>query len=142
MTRDTWVVPGVALFLIVGCRASPGSEHTSPAAGGAADGAAAGAPDSAGGAPAVRATSRHGGTSPQAPDFWAECDHVPVVEKCRDGWCEIPSGCVVVGSPETEGPRRAAIQEDQALVTLSRPFIILQTEVTQGEWEAKGFANP
>jgi formylglycine-generating enzyme required for sulfatase activity len=32
--------------------------------------------------------------------------------------------------------------EQQAQVTLTRPFLIMQHEVTQAEWEAAGFPNP
>jgi formylglycine-generating enzyme required for sulfatase activity len=66
-----------------------------------------------------------------------ECVHPGVAESCADGWCKIPAGCFVIGSPEGE-IGRAAIQEEQAAVSLTHNFEIQQTEVTLGEWEQAG----
>jgi formylglycine-generating enzyme len=78
---------------------------------------------------------------PATSALWAQCPQAVVEENCRDGWCEIPAGCFVMGSPESEWGR-AAVQEDQIVVTLTRGFVMQQTEVTQEAWLAQGFANP
>jgi len=46
-----------------------------------------------------------------------------------------------MGSPEGEWGH-APIEDMQVAVTLTRPFEIMQHELTQGEWTAAGFANP
>jgi sulfatase modifying factor 1 len=70
-----------------------------------------------------------------------DCEHPDVVENCADGWCTIPPGCFVLGSPESE-PCRGKYSETQVQVTLTRPFLIKQTEVTRAEWVAVGFPDP
>jgi formylglycine-generating enzyme required for sulfatase activity len=69
------------------------------------------------------------------------CTHPEVVEDCEDGWCKIPPGCFLYGSPPTQ-VCRSKYSEDQVHVTLTRPFEISSTEVTQAQWEAMGFLNP
>lgn len=69
-----------------------------------------------------------------------DCKHPPVEARCRDGFCEIPPGCFVIGSPVCQ-PGRGARNEDEAQVTLTHRFEISQHEVTQGEWSAAGFEN-
>jgi formylglycine-generating enzyme required for sulfatase activity len=71
----------------------------------------------------------------------ATCVHPPVVEDCVDGWCRIPAGCFVAGSPPDE-VCRGPYSENQVQVFLTHPILITQTEVTQAEWEAVGFPNP
>ena len=66
-------------------------------------------------------------------EFAPGCVHPAVTETCVDGWCRIPEGCFIQGSPEDE-PDRAMYGEQQTAVTLTRPFIIQQHEVTQAEW--------
>lgn len=56
-------------------------------------------------------------------------------------WSEIPAGTFMAGSPETE-PCSANIAEAQVEVTLTHPFIMKKTKVTQGEWKAVGYPNP
>jgi sulfatase modifying factor 1 len=60
---------------------------------------------------------------------------------CTDGWCRIEPGTFILGSPITE-PCRGAYDQTQVEVTLTRPFLMLQHEVTQAEWEALGLPNP
>ncbi|HEX2732198.1 MAG TPA: formylglycine-generating enzyme family protein [Polyangiaceae bacterium] len=67
------------------------------------------------------------------------CVHPGVVEDCQEGWCRIPAGCFVYGSPETE-PYRTKYDEHQASVPLSHDFEIMQTEVTQAAWSETGWA--
>jgi formylglycine-generating enzyme len=66
-------------------------------------------------------------------EFAPGCVHPAVLETCADDWCLIPAGCFLQGSPESE-PGRAMYGEKVTAVTLSRPFLIQQHEVTQSEW--------
>lgn len=69
-----------------------------------------------------------------------DCKHPPVEAKCNDGFCRIPPGCFVAGSPECQ-VRRGAYSEPEAQVTLTHAFEMSQHEVTQGEWVAHGLPN-
>jgi hypothetical protein len=69
------------------------------------------------------------------------CTHVPVTPDCDGGWCRIPAGCFVMGSPTTEWGRGAA-NEAQRKVTLTHSFVIGQREVSTSQWSALGFPNP
>jgi formylglycine-generating enzyme len=69
------------------------------------------------------------------------CRHPPVEADCNDGWCRIPAGCFVKGSPETEWGR-ALYPEEQVGVVLTHDFLIQQYEMTQGAWTAMGLPNP
>ncbi|MCK9464006.1 MAG: formylglycine-generating enzyme family protein [Proteobacteria bacterium] len=64
-----------------------------------------------------------------------------IVESCEDGWCEIPAGSFIFGSNPGE-PCMNEYSQQQFDVTLTRSFLMKQTEVTQAEWEAAGFPNP
>ncbi len=61
--------------------------------------------------------------------------------RCHDGWCFIPAGTFVIGSPESEWSR-GAFGEEQVDVTLTRPFVLQQYEVTIPEWTRFGWNNP
>jgi formylglycine-generating enzyme required for sulfatase activity len=63
-----------------------------------------------------------------------------VEAKCKDGFCIIPPGCFVAGSPECQA-RRGAYSEPEVQVTLTHAFEMAQHEVTQAEWIAQGFPN-
>ncbi|NUO47849.1 MAG: formylglycine-generating enzyme family protein [Polyangiaceae bacterium] len=52
---------------------------------------------------------------------------------CRDGWCLIPAGSFVKGSPPDEYGHHEN-SERQANVTLSRSFVMMQYEITREEW--------
>jgi formylglycine-generating enzyme len=69
------------------------------------------------------------------------CLHPKVVQDCDSGWCRIPHGCFIMGSPPCEFGR-GLYDEDQIQVSLTRDFEIQQTEMTQGQWTALGFPNP
>jgi len=69
------------------------------------------------------------------------CEHVAVVENCTDGFCRIPAGCFIGGSPEDEWGH-GLLSERLTTVTLTRDFFIGQFEVTQKQWTDAGFANP
>jgi formylglycine-generating enzyme required for sulfatase activity len=61
--------------------------------------------------------------------------------RCHDGWCLIPAGTFVIGSPETEWGR-GAFGEEQVEVTLTRSFLLQQFEVTIEQWGTVGWPNP
>ncbi|MFW5741033.1 MAG: formylglycine-generating enzyme family protein [Myxococcota bacterium] len=69
------------------------------------------------------------------------CDHVPVQANCTAGWCRIPAGCFIMGSPVGEWGR-GKYSETQVHVTLTHDFEIQQLETTQEEWTSVGLANP
>lgn len=70
----------------------------------------------------------------------ADCKHPAVQAQCVSGYCRIPAGCFVMGSPECQ-LRRGANSEAESQVTLTHSFEIGQHEVTQREWIAAGMTN-
>jgi len=70
-----------------------------------------------------------------------DCVHPYVVTQCDAGWCFIPHGCFIMGSPPCEFGR-GRYDEDQVRVTLTHDFEMQQTEMTQSGWTALGFGNP
>ncbi|MBK6694309.1 MAG: formylglycine-generating enzyme family protein [Myxococcales bacterium] len=70
-----------------------------------------------------------------------ECKHPAVMERCQDGWCFIPKGCFVMGSPECEWGR-GRDSEPENETTLTHDFWMQQTEVTQAQWTGAGLPNP
>jgi formylglycine-generating enzyme len=64
-----------------------------------------------------------------------------VIADCAKDWCRIPSGVYIIGSPPEEWGH-PAFAENQVKVTLTRPFLLKQTEVTQNEWASLGYPNP
>jgi formylglycine-generating enzyme len=80
-------------------------------------------------------------SAPPLPFDAAACVHAPVRADCRDGWCRIPAGCFIMGSPETEWGRGLA-NEELVAVTLTHSFLIGEHEVTQAQWTALGIPNP
>lgn len=100
-------------------------------AGSSAGTASGGVPDpGAGAAPTV------------LPDNYDDsgCEHPAVAKDCKDGWCRVPAGCFIMGSPEQEWGHPP--QEKRVKVTLSRSFLIGQHEVTNREWNSAKLANP
>jgi len=95
----------------------------------------------------VTACSRDKGGATSAPpkslaDYPAlGCEHDPVIANCDAGWCQIPAGCFVMGSPDSEWGR-GRDNEEMHPVILTHSFEIAQHETTQGEWGGLGFANP
>ncbi len=69
------------------------------------------------------------------------CTHPAVSRDCKGGWCKIPPGCFVMGSPEGEF-MRGLYTEPQIAVTLTHGFEIGQYETTQAAWLAVASANP
>lgn len=66
------------------------------------------------------------------------CEHPEVVADCTDGWCRIPAGCYVMGSPPTEWGR-GAYNEDERATVLTHAFRMQQFEVTRAQWFSLGF---
>jgi sulfatase modifying factor 1 len=106
------------------------------------------APDAAGGssgssaAAGVAGTSGSAGSNVVTDDFDAgACQHPAVIENCSAGWCRVPAGCFVMGSPPGE-PGRGAYDEERTAVTLTNTFEVGEHEVTQGEWTSLGLTNP
>lgn len=67
----------------------------------------------------------------------------PIVDEsdCSNGYCLIPAGTFQMGSPDSESDR----QGDEGpvhSVTITRSFLMRQTEVTQIEWESLMGNNP
>ncbi|WP_170228879.1 formylglycine-generating enzyme family protein [Polyangium fumosum] len=69
------------------------------------------------------------------------CRHPAVQADCRDGFCRIPAGCFIKGSPLEETGHPAKI-ENQRAVTLTHDFWVGQHEVTQEQWSARGLHDP
>ncbi|MFO0671376.1 MAG: formylglycine-generating enzyme family protein [Polyangiaceae bacterium] len=61
--------------------------------------------------------------------------------QCEAGYCLIPKGCFIMGSPTCEWGR-GRDSENETETTLTHDFLIKETEVTQAEWTALGIANP
>ena len=57
------------------------------------------------------------------------------------GWVRLEPGTVLMGSPPDEAGRYED-ESPQRLVTLTRPFLLKATEVTQGEWRTLMETNP
>jgi formylglycine-generating enzyme len=56
-------------------------------------------------------------------------------------WIEIPAGSYTYGSPDGT-PCMAPQYETQVPVTLTHPFLMAKTEITQKQWTAMGFPVP
>lgn len=74
-----------------------------------------------------------------APDA-GSCVHIFVEPRCREGYCLIPTGCFIKGSPPDE-PYRGRYTEEQRETAFTHSFLMQEHEVTQAEWEAIGFPN-
>ena len=127
--------------------AGVGAETESAAAGGESDSSASdtGAGGAGGSVNTIAKPIPCPGAAPDAippEERWPDCAHPEVFADCQDGWCKIPAGCFIMGSPEGEWSGRALYEEDQLAVTLTRSFEIGQHEVTQRQWTARGLTNP
>ena len=72
-----------------------------------------------------------------------DCAQPPVTQSCKDGWCTVPAGCFIFGSPDKEGNTcRSKYSETEVQVTLTRDFEIHQTPLTQEEWGKAGLPLP
>ena len=129
---------------LAGCSCSDGGNSTSTSAGGqpgtGATSSSGGSSGSGGtGGSATEAGTDAAGDADSGPSF--DCQHAPVTEDCKSGWCRIPAGCFVMGSPKDEWGR-GANTENQVKVTLTHPFLIQQKETSQADWVALGLKNP
>jgi formylglycine-generating enzyme required for sulfatase activity len=79
-------------------------------------------------------------TDPVDTAVFPSCVHAPVTKECSNGWCKIPPGCFVMGSPATEPCSR--YDETQHQVRLTRAFEISEDETTQAEFEDLIGYNP
>jgi formylglycine-generating enzyme required for sulfatase activity len=71
------------------------------------------------------------------------CPVEQAADACADGWCRIEPGTFIYGTPDDAGvPCSNGYGEVPVQVTLTRPFLMQQHEVTQQQWEALGLANP
>ena len=114
--REAAIAAACALLLLPVCNACE-------------DGAAAGTTSGSGGAGATTPTGGAGGTGGQ------------LVADCSDGWCLIPAGTFVMGSAPGEIDA-AAFAENQVETTITRPFFIQQTELTEEQRATLGFNVP
>ena len=83
--------------------------------------------------------------APQQPDTGVSpdaggCVTPSVPAKCTGGWCEVPAGCFLMGSP-TSDPCHAS-NETQHQVTLTHSFVMAQAETTQDQFTTKMGYNP
>lgn len=119
---------------IASCRGSSGlDDGAAPASGGSfvvhTGGASnAGAPSLVGGFGGISFTPSY-----HPPSGFEGCIHAKVEERCKGGWCTLPSSCFVMGSPEEEW-RRGQNTEQQVAVVLTRSFEMQQTEMTRQFW--------
>lgn len=69
------------------------------------------------------------------------CESSPTTRACEDGLCTIPSGCFVMGV--AAGKLSAAASSNREVqVTLTRAFVIGETEVTRAQWLKLGLPDP
>jgi formylglycine-generating enzyme required for sulfatase activity len=69
-----------------------------------------------------------------------ECCHPCVTPSCAQGWCRVPAGCFIYGSPEDE-PGHSG-RETQVPVFLTQDFVIQQYEMTNAQWGVLGLPPP
>jgi formylglycine-generating enzyme len=137
--RATWLRNGVLLLLGLASAACASCEPSGQAP--------AGAGNRSGQDSEARTDTAVPFELPPASSGWDEardgitCRHPPVVADCKDGWCKIPKGCFVMGSPESEWGR-GLYTENQTATVLTRPFVVQQTESTRRQWEALGLLPP
>lgn len=70
---------------------------------------------------------------------WRQLDNAPT--PCPAGYVLIPAGTFTMGSPADEQGHQQG-DETQHQVTISRPFCMKRTEVTQAEWRGLIGGNP
>jgi len=125
----------LAVFLSISCQknTSPLDEQEDSASGGASStlGDDSGE-SSAGGTSELSIIG--GGPRYHPPKGFENCEHVLVKEECADGWCLVPAGCFVAGTPPDESYYRGAHTEEQMAVTLTHNIEVQQTEMTRKQW--------
>ena len=97
-------------------------------------------------------TGRQCGPDPSCGDSCGSCPMylvcepnsgqcVPPYVDCNSGWCFIPAGTFLMGSPEDD-PERYNNEGPTYIATITRDFYMSQTEVTQEQWESVFQNNP
>jgi len=81
-----------------------------------------------------------GDSAPPLPDIYSTCKHPAVSKSCTSGWCQIPGGCFVMGSPKFEKCRNP--DETLHAVKLTKKFEIMDTSVTQSQYQNLMGYNP
>ena len=71
----------------------------------------------------------------------ADCVQPAPVPRCASGYCEIPPGCFIMGAPRGE-PGAGKYSNIQVEVSLTRGFLIGQTELTRSAWLETGWGKP
>jgi formylglycine-generating enzyme len=71
----------------------------------------------------------------------SDCYHPEVQKDCSNGFCKVPPGCFVMGSPR-DRPGAALYADVQVQVTLTHTIEVSQSEVTNAQWLAEGFDVP
>ncbi|MBN1656431.1 MAG: SUMF1/EgtB/PvdO family nonheme iron enzyme [Deltaproteobacteria bacterium] len=71
----------------------------------------------------------------------ADCIHPDVKADCGDGFCRIPAGCYIMGARRDE-TFTCMYSCVQVQVTLTRDFLIGETEVTREQWKSVGWEFP
>ena len=77
--------------------------------------------------------ARHGGQE--------LCLHKYPKPDCKEGWCTIPKGETTLGS-RVDAWRRWAYGQDEARVSFSHDIVVMQHELTRGEWSALVAEDP
>lgn len=75
----------------------------------------------------------------QGCDLEGKC--VALNKDCTDGWCVIPAGQFEMGALDDEEPYDFR-QRPRHPVTITRSFSMMETEVTQGQWNELVSENP
>jgi formylglycine-generating enzyme required for sulfatase activity len=133
----------LAALLALSCSKSSSTPSNMGGAAQAGGGTAqAGADSTAQGGQAGSSESGAAGAVVVPPDDYDDsgCKHPTVTKDCSDGWCKVPPGCFIMGSPEHEWGHPP--QEKRVKVTLTRGFVIGQHEVTNEQWASFKLANP
>lgn len=97
--------------------------------------------DGSDGSPGSQADAQHDAACVSEFQVSPTCVHPVVRAQCANGFCTIPAGCFVMGSPQCQ-LGRGVYDEPETEVSLSQEFEIGATEVTQGDWISAGLANP
>lgn len=75
-----------------------------------------------------------------AQDSEPPCIPPVATADCARGWCRIPEGCFMMGSPMSEWGR-PKYKEQQTTTTLTHPFALETFEITQAQWVDVAGAN-
>ena len=137
----TAVASSVSLLLLAACSRSPSPPVAQTGGPGPTPAAASASRGESPKSPGAAASQQHLMQAGESLRPSADCVHPKVDAQCKDGFCRVPAGCFVLGSPRDEF---AAGRDDdvQVQVTLTRPFELGKFEVTNAEWSATGFALP